>query len=902
MSALKKHYNQTLEATIKDLKTNEEGLSDNEAKTRLKRHGLNKLPEEKKTPWLFLFLNQFKNSLVYILLGAAIISLVIQEFTDMYVILAAVIVNVIVGFIQEYKATQAMEKLKKVITYFARVKRNGKEREVKTEELVPGDIVLLKAGDKVPADGRLILSKDLEINEASLTGESIPVKKNADPLKEDLVVAEQKNMVFLGTVVVQGMGKLVVTTTGINTELGKIAILIKDTPEERTPFQKKLDRFSRWLGGITLGVSFLIFVIGMLEGVRFDQIFTTSVAIAVSAIPEGLVIAVTAILAVGMQRILKQNALVKKLVAAETLGSTTVICTDKTGTLTEGDMRVAKLVTLHHDLSPAQHHGSTPQIKESMELVLMFKIGVLSNNAAIQNPQDEFSKWKMIGNPTEKSLLSVGARLDFYREDLEKEEPRLDEIPFDSEKKYMLTLHQQKNKNVIYLKGAPEKVLKMSKRIQDGNLVKQMNFSLKRKFQKEFEEMSKTGLRILAFGYQPVDLGVKNLDNPKQLKELSDQFIFLGFVGIKDPLRKETKETVDLCKKAGINIVIITGDHKLTAQAIAKELGLKSKAENILEGKDLAKLTHKELVKRVRDISVYARVTPKDKLQIVDAWQEKGEVVAMTGDGVNDAPALKTADIGIALGSGSDVAKEISDMVILDNNFKTIVAAVREGRIIFDNIKKVILYLLSNSFSEIILITGTIMINIFFVKDLPLPLLASQILWINLVTDSFPGIALTLEPQEAEIMNDKPLGKSQTLFTKEMKILSALISSIIGLVSLFSFLYFVENNWDIMRAQTIIFSIIAVSTLLYVFSVRSLRHPIFSRRIFSNQYLIYAIMLGLAMQLVAVYFPPFQKIFKTVALHPHDWVIVAGASLILILIIEVAKYLFVLTVKDRFKT
>lgn len=893
MSAQKNYYNQTTEELFKNLKTSNGGLSDSEAKTRIKRHGLNKLPEEQMTPWFFLLLNQFKNSLVYILLGAALISFFLKDTIDMIVILVAVLLNVIVGFIQEYKAAQAMEELKKVITYYAWVRRGDQEKEIKAEELVPGDLILLKAGDKIPADGRLIFNKDLELNEASLTGESIPVKKTADRLNEDLVIAEQKNMVFMGTVVASGLGELIVTNTGINTELGKIATLIKETPEERTPFQKKLDRFSRLLGYTTLAISFVIFLIGVIEGIGFSQIFMTSVAIAVSAIPEGLVIAVTAILAVGMQRILKQKALVKKLVAAETLGSTTVICTDKTGTLTMGDMRVSKLVTYNHDFSPT-HDNTETQVKESMELAMLFKIGVLSNDAVIQNPQDEFSMWKMIGNPTERSLLSVGARLGFFREELEKKEPRLNEVPFDSDRKYMLTLHKQPKGNIVYLKGAPEKVLKMSNKIQVGDTVKTLNKSLMNKFEDKFEKMSRTGLRILAFGYQQVDAKIKDLDNLKELKELMANFIFVGFVGIKDPLRKESKETIELCKQAGIKIVMITGDHKLTAQAIAKELGLKCGQENILEGKDLAKLTRKQLTRKVKDISVYARVTPKDKLRIIDAWQEKGEVVAMTGDGVNDAPALKSADIGIALGSGSDVAKEVADLVILDNNFKTIVSAIKEGRIIFDNIKKVVLYLLSDSFSEIILITGAIIVNIFFLEDLPLPLLASQILWINLVDDGFPSVALTMEPEESEIMKGKSLGRNQSLFTNEMKTLTVVISTVVGFGSLFLFLFLMHHNWDITRVQTVIFTIFAISTLLYVFSVRSLRHSIFSGKIFSNQYLIYAVLLGFSMQLTAIYYPPFQKIFNTVALQFSDWTIVGVASIFLILLIEITKYFFVL--------
>lgn len=889
-----KFFNLSIEETLKVLKTKKEGLPVEEANTRLKRHGPNKLPEKKRTTWFFLLLSQFKNALVYILLGAALISLILNDLIDMYVILAAVLVNVVVGFIQEYKASKAMEKLEKVITPLAQVRREGQEQEIKAAQLVPGDIVILKAGDKVPADGRLLSTNDLEVNEASLTGESAPVKKDSAKLKPDLVLAEQKNTVFLGTVVTQGIGELVVVRTGIHTELGKIAMLIKETPEEKTPFQKRLDRFSRLLGFITLGVSSLIFILGLVEGISFVQIFTTSVAIAVSAIPEGLVVAVTAILAVGMQRILKQKALVKKLVAAETLGSTTVICTDKTGTLTLGDMRVSQLVTLNHDLAPGKHLTKTGKMKEKIELVRLLKIGVLSNDAVIQNPKDEFISWKIFGNPTERSLLLVGAELGFYRQELEKEEPRLDEVPFDSEKKYMLTLHRLQKRKVIYLKGAPEKVLKMSKQIQAGQSVKKLDDPLRKKFQEKFEEMSKRGLRILAFAYQRVKSEIVNLDDAKKLKGFLSDYIFVGFVAIKDPLRPETKETIKLCKKAGLNVVMITGDHRLTAQAIAQELGLKSNQQNILEGKELQKLSHKELARKVKGITVYARVTPKDKLQIIDAWQEKGEVVAMTGDGVNDAPALKAADIGIAVGSGSDVAKETSDMVILDDNFRTIVAAVEQGRIIFDNIKKVVLYLLSDSFAEILLITSAITMSGFFIDNFPLPLLASQILWINLIDDSFPAIALTFEPGEREVMEEKPSGKHQSLFVPEMKVLTVVISLFTGFVNFFLFWYVIHHGWSVGHAQTLIFANLGIDSLIYVFSVRSMRHSVFSKNILSNRYLLYAVGMGVFLQLTAVYFGPFQKLLSTVPLVMEDWLIIILSSILNIGLIEITKYIFIL--------
>jgi Ca2+-transporting ATPase len=639
-------------------------------------------------------------------------------------------------------------------------------------------------------------------------------------------------------------------------------------------------------------IAVVIIIIGVLEGIPFIQIFTTAVAVAVSAIPEGLVIAVTAILAIGMQRILKEKALVKKLVAAETLGSTTVICTDKTGTLTMGDMKVSKLVTLNHDLEAEHQNIGHWNIKEQAELSYLFQIGTLCNDAVIQNPEDEFSMWKMVGNPTEQALLSIGARLDFYREYLEKDEPRLDEIPFDSDKKYMMTLHKSKKKNIIYLKGAPEKIIKMCAKVQNGPLAKPMTEELQQQFEKKFEEMSGKGLRILAFGYLQVPEEMLGLGNERQMKKYLDQFVFVGFAGIKDPLRPEAKETINLCKKAGIKIVMITGDHKLTAQAIAKELGLRSNPENIMEGSELAKISPEQLAKRVQYISVYARVTPKDKLQIVDAWQERGEVVAMTGDGVNDAPALKTADIGIALGSGSDVSKETADLVILDDNFKSIVSAVEQGRIIFDNIKKVILYLVSDSFSGILLIMGSIAVSSLFIENFPLPLIASQILWINLVTDSFPSIALTMEPGGKEVMEDMPAGKKQNLFTFEMKILTAIISIITGIGNLILFWYLLQNDWDIVHARTLVFTIFAISTLLYVFSVRSTRRSIFSVNIFSNKPLLLAVLVGFILQLIAIYFGPFQKIMETVPLNWYDWGVVAIASIIIIILIEITKAFF----------
>ena len=879
------YYNLSAGKVLEKLKSNASGLLIKEAERRLEKYGLNQLLEEKKVSWLIILLSQFKSPLVYILVAAVLISFVLGDFIDGYVIIGAIVINVIVGFIQENKAQGALSALKKVITLQARVIRDGQKRLIKATEVVPGDIFFLEAGDKVNADARLITTNDLKANEASLTGESSPVLKNTEVLKGEVSLGDRKNSIFMGTVIIQGTGLAVVTRTGLETELGKIASLVHETKEEPTPLQKKLSSFSRKLGLIILAICVAILFIGLISGRDFIEMFTVSVAVAVAAIPEGLLVAMTIILALGMQRILKKQGLVRKLVAAETLGSTTVICTDKTGTLTEGEMRVDKFITKHHELN-LKSKSLVPKIgrAESHELMLALRIGMLNNDAYIVNPEAELEKWKVYGNLTERALLIAGAQIGLVKEELEKETPRLATMPFDSTKKYMVTLHEFKAKeNIIYLKGAPEKVIAMSNFIKSGETHERLSQSDRQKIIRKYEVMSRKGLRMLALGYKRISVNEKNL---KKMCDPCQDFTFVGLVGIKDPLRPEAKETIKTCQNAGIRTVMVTGDHKLTAMAIANEIGLGVKDKNILEGKDLDKISDNDLTKRVKDITVYARVSPKDKIRIVDAWQARGEVVAMTGDGVNDAPALKSADIGVALGSGTDVAKETADLVILDNNFKTIVAAVRQGRVIFDNIKKVALYLLSDSFSEVLLISG----SLFF--GLPLPLLAAQILWINLVTDGFPNIALANEPIEEEVMEGRPAPKDAPLLNKEMNFLIFLISLITGIGNLLLFYFIWKLTGDIERSRTIVFVALGLDSLLYVFSIRSLRHSIFTGGLFHNKYLILAVLAGLSLQLVAIYIPFLQNILRTVALGLIDWLIILVVCLLVITFIEISKHIF----------
>ncbi|MBU0597987.1 HAD-IC family P-type ATPase [Patescibacteria group bacterium] len=881
----KQYYNLSREEALKGLATSYSGLSSEEVSKRLNTYGKNKLPEEKPFSFWLLFLRQFKSALIYILLIAALVSFFLQDYINMYVILAAVGINVIVGFIQEFRAQKALEKLRRIVTLYARVRRNGREMEIKTEDIVPGDIVILSAGQKISADIRITQAVDLKIDEASLTGESFPIKKTDDKLSSAVIIAEQKNMAFMGTTVVAGTGEGVVVNTGHKTELGKIATLIKDTKEESTPLQKKLASLGRMLGIIILIISFFIFLVGIILKYDLKEMFTTAVALAVAAIPEGLVVVLTVILAIGMQRILKQKSLVRKLIAAETLGSITVICTDKTGTLTEGEMRVVKIIT-HDKTLNTDRHTDSKKAEEipAKSFFLALKIGVLSSDAHIENPDEAIEHRTVIGMPTEKALVLAAAQTGMDLDQLNKENPRYEVVPFESDKRFMATLNKsRKDEKTIYFKGAPEVILGSAKKIDlDGKIVN-LEEKKKNKLRAEYESLSSEGLRILALGFKEVDKNYSNLrDDPAILENLT----FVGFAGIKDPLRREAKQTIKLCQEAGIRPVMLTGDHRLTAQAIAKELNLPHGSKNIIEGGEFEKLDEKKLKSRIADISVYARVNPGDKLRIIDAWQDRGEVVAMTGDGVNDAPALKSADIGVALGSGTDVAKETADIVLLDNNFSTIVKAVEQGRIIYDNIKKVVLYLMSDSFTEMIIISLSLLLG------WPLPLLAAQILWINLVTDGFPNIALTVEPGEPDIMKQKPVAPKKSIVDFEMKFLIFFISLITGLLALGIFYYVWKTTGDLDKARTMTFAAVAIDSLLYVFSCRNLRHSIWHRKIFSNKYLILAVLAGFLVQLPAIYLPFFQNVFQTVSLSFADWLMVISLGLITIIAIEISKWLF----------
>jgi P-type Ca2+ transporter type 2C len=868
-------HNFKLSKIFANLKSSKKGLTSKEVKQIRKRVGLNTLPAEKPLRKLRILLMQLKSPLVYILLIASLISLFLGHITDAVVIFFVVVINTIFGFWQEYQAGQTMDKLKKVVTQDAKVLRNGREVCIGAEKLVPGDIIFLESGDKVPADARLITSNDLEVIEASLTGESAPVTKGTNILDKGVPLAERVNMVYMGTNISLGKGTAMVCCTGINTEIGEISKLLKETKEDLTPLQYKLAKFTKWLTIIILIISALIFVEGIITGKEITEMFLVVVAIAVAAIPEGLLVAVTIVLTVGMQYILKRKALVKRLVAAETLGSVSIICTDKTGTLTEGEMRVSKIITADRDYEISKVDDST-KLEKVQDLIS--KVSMLCTSAVIENPDDELKNIKVIGSPTERALLLAAIQSGFDKDQLDREYKKQDEIPFDSERKYMATLHSQKEHQHIFVKGAPEKVFDFCDRVMIKGKKEKMTKQHLAYLNREYEKLTSKGLRLLGFAYKTGKFD--------KIDEDISKMVFLGFIAVKDPLRAESKATIRLCRRAGIRPIIITGDHRLTAKAIFDELGLKTKGK-IAEGKDLDKWSDEELKKRVTGIDIYARVEPRHKLRVVDAWQARGEVVAMTGDGINDAPALKSADIGVAFGSGSDVTKETADIILLDNNFKVIIDAVKRGRIIFDNIRKIIVYLLSDSFSEMILIAGALILGA------PIPILATQILWINLVADGLPNIALTMEPGEDEVMTDKPRSKNEPLLNREMKILIFVIGIVTDVLLLGVFFWLMTISSDMDYIRTIIFMALGIDSLLYVFSVRSFRKSLFTKNFFSNKYLVGAVAIGFLVMLASVYIPFMRGVFHTVVLGPKEWALILGLGILQIILIEAVKHYFI---------
>jgi len=876
----------SLSEVFTETESRKSGLIASEATERMKKMGRNALPQEKPYSKIRLFFGQFHSPLMYILLATVAISLSLKHYSDAIFIAVVLFINTTVGFYQENKANQSLLALKKMVKIRARVFRDGYEKEIDSEELVVGDVVFLKAGDKAPADGRIIESKGLKINEASLTGESQAVeKRTGDVLLESTSLHERTNSVFMGTIVEGGRAMMIVTATGVNTQIGEVVSLLKKTKERKTPLQKKIASLSMWVGIFILSIIAIVLIEGYFIEKNFTDVFVASLALAVSVIPEGLLPAITVIMVLGMRRIFKQQGLVRKLSATETLGSVTVICTDKTGTLTEGKMQVSHILTSTKELMDDNIKGLVEgeNVNGVESHISALKIAMLANDAFIENPEAELQEWIVRGSSTEKALILAGIQSGLSKQELEQQYPVLDRISFESDYKFAATYHRKNDKqNILYVIGAPEEIIARCVDLDVDGKNEKLGSAQADRLINKLEELTQKGLRVLACAHKNYDTKTKY----QNLTELVGGLSLVGFIALKDPLRQDAKESIAITKKAGIRIVIVTGDHKLTAKAIAQEIGLEAKDENIIEGKELEIMSDDELKEKSKTISIYARVSPRHKLRIVDALQANGEVVAMLGDGVNDAPALKSADIGVAVGSGTDVAKEVADLVLLDDNFKTVVKAVEQGRVIFGNIRKVFVYLVADDFSELFLFLGSMAMGF------PLPLLPAQILWINLIEDGLPDIALTTEQETKGVMDEKPRNPKESILNRPLKLWMTAIFFITGLVAFLSFFFFWKSTGDLHKTRTIVFALMCVDSLVFAFSVRSFKRTIFRKDIFSNRYLVGAVIISAVFLIGAVYLPPLQKILATQPLALTEWLIIFTISLIEIILIEFFKKRF----------
>ncbi len=859
------------------------GLSKDEVYRRLEQYGPNELEEKGRKTIFQMFVDQFKDFMIAVLIVASIISGMLGEITDALIILLIVILNAVLGVMQENKAEQSLEALKKMASPTAKVIRSGMPDVIPASQLVPGDVVVLEAGDFVPADIRLLETSNLKIEEAALTGESVPVEKHSQSLeKEDVPLGDRMNMAYSGSIVTYGRGKGIVVGTGMNTEMGKIAEMIQTSQETVTPLQRRLEVVGKTLGTAALAICAVIFIVGILYGKEVFEMFLTSVSLAVAAIPEGLPAIVTIVLAVGVQRMARRNAIIRKLPAVETLGSATIICSDKTGTLTQNRMTVEQVYYDGKFLNVNELKGQNGMDEH---LKLLVTTGVLCNDTQIVV---EGENKKTIGDPTETALVRLGLKVGLDKDMLDSDMPRVDELPFDSERKLMTTVHKLENGYRVFTKGAPDQlILRCNRILLDGKVVDISDSHLQH-IQKANDDMASRALRVLGMAYKDLD----DLNYTDKEKELENDLIFVGLMGMIDPPRPEAKEAIKICQRAGIRPIMITGDHKITAVAIARQLGILKSDEEAITGAELDRLSDEEFKERVKDFSVYARVSPEHKVRIVKAWQSWGQIVAMTGDGVNDAPALKIADIGAAMGKvGTDVAKEAADMVLTDDNFATIVAAVEEGRIIFANILKAIQYLLSCNVGEILVIFIATMLN------WEEPLLPIHILWINLVTDSFPALALGVEPAERDIMDKKPRDPNARIFGRGMVRRIVYQGFLTGILTLMAFTIGLKDGLDV--ARTMAFAALTFGELVHVLNVRSNRYSIFKIGFMTNRYAVGAIAVSGVLQLLVMIVPFLSNVFNVVPLGFKHCMWVAILALARLVVVEIVKLLGYNTTKDE---
>ena len=861
-------YKKSKNEILKELDVDEKnGLSSNEALRRLEKYGKNKLVTKKKKTLFKQFLSQLKDVMIYILIIAAIISAFLGEISDALIILLVIVINAVIGVVQESKAEKALDALKELSTPKALVKRDGSLKEILSEDIVPGDIVIIDAGRYIPGDLRLIDTANLKIEESAFTGESVPSEKDASFLPDkEIPIGDQNNMAFMSTLATYGRGVGVVVGTGMNTEIGKIAKMIEQEENDETPLQKKLSELGKILGFLAVGICILIFIISFFQGRDLLEMFLTSISLAVAAIPEGLPAIVAIVLALGVQRMVKKNAIIRKLPAVETLGSVSIICSDKTGTLTQNKMTVTTVYTNDSYIKESDFNLNDNESK------LLVDCMVLCNDAT-------YSEKSQTGDPTEIALLESPFKLNILKEKLEKDFKRIDEIPFDSDRKLMTTVNLIDNKARVFTKGALDSILSICNKISINGKLLDFTKEYKAKVLENSNIMSDKALRVLAFAYK--DISKENI----VLDSLEKDLIFIGMVGMIDPPRLEVKDSIKLCKSAGITPVMITGDHKNTAFAIANELGIAENISKAITGHEIDKFKEEEFNEKIINYRVFARVSPEHKVKIVKAFKSHGNIVSMTGDGVNDAPSLKAADIGVAMGiTGTDVSKGASDMILTDDNFSTIVSAVEEGRKIYLNIKKSIVFLLSCNLGEILTLFTAILLN------WNSPLQPIHILWVNLITDSFPALALGVDKTKEDVMNNPPRNPKESIFVKSDKVQLIINGILIGGITLFAFKLGERLYADsLIHAQTMAFVVLSVSQLFLSLSLRSNTKSAFSLGLFSNKYLVYSILLGIFLQVIIISISFIANIFKVTPLLLYDWIVVILVSLIPFAINEILK-------------
>lgn len=885
-------WNQSPEEICRNLKTKlHRGLFKEEAKKRLQEFGPNRLPEQKRVSLLTLLIKQFSSFIVWTLIAAAFIAGFLGEWVDATAIGVIVVLNGLLGFFQEFRADKSLAALRKMATPFSKVIRDGELQTIPSEKIVSGDLILIEAGDRIPADGRIIQSIELSTQEAALTGESMPIHKIAELLeKPDLSIGDRKNMGFLGTVAVSGKGYMIVTETGLQTELGKIASLLQEGKEEQTPLQIRLEELGHRLVWICLGIVALVFALGFFRGKSFIENLLISVSLAVAAIPEGLPAIVTIALSIGVRKMARRNALVRRLPSVETLGCTTVICTDKTGTLTQNEMMV-RSIWVNGSFVDVFGLGYNPDgdfkvkdvkinLQDNPELIMALKIGTLCNSAELH--QNAEKAWRIAGDPTEGALLTVAGKAKLFKQELEQKNPIFGEIPFDSERKRMSMARKTEVGPMLFIKGATDIILAHTESILLKGKVEPLTDERKKNIIDANAHLASQALRVLAVGYRPLP------QDSKINSSIEDKIILVGLIAMMDPPRPEVKKSIETCRKAGITTVMITGDHKETAVAVAKELNLMKEGALAVTGAELEQMDDQSLTDKVRNIAIYARTSAAHKLRIVRAWKSQSEVVAMTGDGVNDAPAIKEADIGVAMGiTGTDVTKEASDMVILDDNFSSIVNAVEEGRGIYDNIIKFVSYLMSSNIAELLVIFIGMLVG--FRDPLGDPfvsLSAVQLLWLNLVTDGFPAIALGLDPVDPTAMNRLPRKSSDSILPLRFAVQLFLTGFVIAIGTLVACHFGLRQSAEL--AQTMAFTTLVVLELVRVQMVRSQYHM----SIFSNPYIILALASSFLLQLLVIYTPFLQTVFGTAPLTFAEWGVILTVAIVVWFISSLINYLF----------